>query len=326
MANQNAVKIPQFKEVPKSFSGFSKLLEIKNEDYHAGVILTSLEEVEAAFRVFNGEMNADSSAKATRDVLERDVLRSQGPVGFMILKQAEEKLAEKQEGIVGNIIKEAEERLAKVNSYKQSFDYDAMGSNFFKTNVGIEKIDDKFLLELYASYVGNKPEEELAAKLGKKQALRNSKAILKIGIVDDYWVNIDLEELLKDTGISKQAIYDLAYSADADNSGFGREREALFEYNGKEFRLRLQVNCSSFIDVKIGHKWGFKKVLSSDGARIIGPAWKSFNSENGEPKPVDIELGLFHSEKDYPKSLIDEQYCIAMIEARNYIAEKIKNN
>ena len=322
MARQSAVKIPEFKDVPESFSGFSKLLEVKNEDYHSGIILPSLEEVEIALRIFNGERSHDSAAMATQNQLEKDTLRHSGPVGFMILKQAEPKISESQEGIVDRTMKEAKKRLSGKFGYHDAFDYDAMGSNFFKTSVSIESVGDKFILGLNAAYVGKKPEDELAKAINYPQVLRRSEAILKMDIVDGWWFNVNLEEILKDTGMEKQTILDLASLADSGARCMGNEIKPMFEYKGKTFRMGININCHTYAEVRHGKKTEQKKFLTTEGTRIIGPAWKVFTSD-GEPKPVDIELGLFHSGEGNPETLIDRQYFLAMIEARNYIAEKI---
>ncbi len=320
-----STKLPEFREVPKSFSGFSKLLEIKNEDYRSGIILPSLEDVEIALRIFNGDRSAESAAMATQQNLEMDTLRHQGPVGFVILKQAEQKIAEGQEGIVDSIIKKAKKGINQKAEYHESFDYDAMGTNFFKTDVDIKKIGDKFLLSFNAAYVGKKPEDELAKSINAEQVLRNSKIILTMGIVDEWWLNADLEGLLRDTGILEQTRSELAVLADYEASMSGGISVPDFEYKGMKFSMGLDIKC--FSHAITGKNTREKKFLIIDKSRIIGPAWRSFRSENNEPQPVDIEIALYSlGESSHPEKLLDKQYCQAMIEARDYLSEKIAQN
>ncbi len=111
MQTKDHTKLPEFEEIPQSFSGFSKLIEITSSDYYSGIILPSLEDVEIALRIFNGERSPDSAAMATQQNLEMATLRHYGPVGFVMLKQAEPKMAEQNESIVDSIMKGAKKRI-----------------------------------------------------------------------------------------------------------------------------------------------------------------------------------------------------------------------
>ena len=93
--------------------------------------------------------------------------------------------------------KEACNELKSEGRFHRSFDYDAMGTNFFKTTVNSRQVDGEYILEITAAFVGNKPEENLAEKLGKERALIASSAIGKLSVVDDWWFNINLGDMFQ---------------------------------------------------------------------------------------------------------------------------------
>lgn len=83
----------------------------------------------------------------------------------------------KPDGLVTRLLQEAKETLQKRNQHHADYDYDGMGTPFFKTNVTIGKLSgakDMFAIGLWAAYVGDKPEIGLAEYLKVPRALYSS--------------------------------------------------------------------------------------------------------------------------------------------------------
>jgi len=80
------------------------------------------------------------------------------------------------------ILNPAQEQFKTWPVWHGSFDYDAMGTRFFKSSVTIRKTDDPegYLLELNAAYVGGQVEDELAQVLGLPQALTSESVTVEL--------------------------------------------------------------------------------------------------------------------------------------------------
>lgn len=81
-------------------------------------------------------------------------------------------MAGNRNNLVDKLLLEAGQSLEKRAEFEKSYDYDG-GDVFHKTSVTIKKLgdDDMYAIGLYASYVGDKPEEGLAQRLGVPRTL-----------------------------------------------------------------------------------------------------------------------------------------------------------
>src|SRR3989338_6698899 len=170
----------EYKSTPERFSGVSQIVDVERKDYSRGVILDSPEEFGQAIVVYNG--GSVPGARATQNNLTDAISEQHGGLGAGLILLAG---ARNSEGFTERLVEEAVSSLKSCGRFHRSFDYDAMGTNFFKTTIEGHKTGDKYILELCA-------EGELAEKLQKPMALVSSSARGRLSVVDDWWFNLNL--------------------------------------------------------------------------------------------------------------------------------------
>jgi len=321
---QKKVFVPEehFTEVPESFSGVSQIVDITSDNYRTGIILANMEELENALRVYNGDVVPES--KATADEQFRAMAQDHGPLGAGLFTLVSDKIRGERD-FVGNILSEAKSALQERGKYYREFDYDGMGSNFFKTCVEVERTGSIYVLNIIASSVGRKPEEKLAEQLGKPRALIHSDANIKMSIVDDWWFNIDLETLLKNVPISKKDVRKLA-----DSIGEGRwedKPELTFKYDGEKFQLGVEVDSSSYVRIRMpNEQTESKRFLVSRGSNVIGPAWDTYrNTEEAEPVLPVVTLNLRYPGERYTTvPVVDSGRMEHLKQARDSLAQRVQ--
>ena len=306
-----------FTEIPEHLSETSKIVDVKFEDYRRGIILANMKELETALRVYNGEVIPES--KATTHEAYKAAFQDHGPMGVGLFALASEKM--RKWDIVGKILKEAKPALQKEGFYRRSFEYDALGSNFFKTYIGIERVEDVYILSIKAAYVGSKPEEELAKYLKKPRALRYSEIGIKMSAVDERWFNIDLESLLKKLYIPmpKEDIRKLA-----EDIVEWDKPKLIFEYDGEKFQLDVEIDCTEYVRIETPKNGNpdDKEVLVSRGSNIIGLAW---DPEKAKPSlPVVILKLRYPSYKSYKSPIVDSERMERLQNVRDYLVQRVR--
>jgi hypothetical protein len=106
-------------------------------------------------------------AKATEQVTVDDIGKTHGTnggmaVGMFLLGGA---IVGGRSKLVENLLTEAKQRLKQQTEFRKSYDYDGIGTPFFKTSVDIKVLDreqDMYGIGLNAAYVGDEPEQGLA--------------------------------------------------------------------------------------------------------------------------------------------------------------------
>lgn len=110
-------------------------------------------------------------AKTTEQVTVDAIGKSHGSneglaVGMFLLCGA---MIGNRSKLVDELLKEAEEGLKTRTNFHKSYDYDGMGTAFFKTSIDIEVLDreqDMYGIGIHAAYVGDEPEQGLAEHFG----------------------------------------------------------------------------------------------------------------------------------------------------------------
>jgi hypothetical protein len=202
MIETQEIFIPEehFRDVPESFSTESQITGVESRVNTNGIILDNLKEVEHVLRIHNDERTVmPLSSLATTMGLVKDIHADAGPMGAGLVLLAGDTML-KGRDFVGTMMAEAKGNLATKGEYRRSYDYDAMGSNFLKTSVNIRRVEDKFVLNIGAAYVGNKSEAELAVLLGRPIALSSVNIDISMSVVDDWWYNLSLPKVLGDIG------------------------------------------------------------------------------------------------------------------------------
>jgi hypothetical protein len=140
-----------------------------------------------------------SGAKDTQDNLIGEVGRDSGGMGVGILLLATTKCAGESRH-VGEILAEAKATLARCDEYRKSYDYDGMGTPFFKTTVYIRVLDrdqDIYGLALNAAYVGDEPEIGLAEHLNIPRTILSSSVDVETEILTGNRFSFDFEAILR---------------------------------------------------------------------------------------------------------------------------------
>src|SRR3989344_687817 len=282
------------KTTPESFSEESKITDVETADYRSGIILDSPEEFAQALIVYNG-----------------------GSVGG----------ARNADGFTERLIQEALSELQSSGRFHRSFDYDAMGTNFFKTIVNGKQVGDKYVLKLNAAYVSSAPENKLAEKLSKPMALVSSSAKGRLSVVDGWWFNVNLEDVLADLPISKKQLKGLPeYIA---SGGFSGERpEMTFEHEGQKFSLDIGLDADRYLRPEGGEHGS--DYMQARGKNIVGGAWTTW-AENGNdrlaPKVVQpavvVSVSLPSERYSKPVAVTEDQMKVVQA-ARNYLADSIR--
>lgn len=150
--------------------------------------------VEAAFNDYNdGKI---SGSRATERQLVNDSSPNAG--AFMVLGLA---IATQQKGnFVTRLLEEAKSGVDEYGFWRDSYDYDALGTPFFKSTVEIirlDKQDDIYGISINAAHVGNEPEKNLAAYLDVERGISECIIVLDVApaSADDF--RFDFEPLLR---------------------------------------------------------------------------------------------------------------------------------
>jgi hypothetical protein len=310
------------KTTPESFSEESKITDVETADYTRGIILDSPEEFSQALIVYNG--GSVEGARATQNNLMDAVGDQGGGMGAALLLLGGAKNAD---GFTERLTQDALSELQSNGRFHRSFDYDAMGTNFFKTTVNGEQVGDKYVLELNAAYVGSAPENKLAETLSKPMALVSSSAKGRLSVVDGWWFNVNLEDVLQGLPISKKQLKGLPeYIA---SGGYSGERpEMTFEHEGQKFSLDIGLDADRYLRPEGGEHGS--DYMQARGKNIVGGAWTTW-AENGNdriaPKVVQpavtVSVSLPGERYSKPVAVTEEQMKVVQA-ARNYLADSIR--
>ena len=313
-----------FDKTPDSFSESSEIVGVERADYRRGIILNSPEEFAKALHVYNG--SSVQEARATQDSLMNELGNKGDGMGAVMLLHGGAEIAR---GFIERLTQDALDSLKSKGRFHRSFDYDAIGTNFLKTTVEGRKIGDIYTLELCAAYVGTQPEDELAQKLGKQQALVRSSVEGRLRIVDDWWFNLNLEDILDMLPIPAKQLKNPSeiamYFASGGYRGLAPDFE--FEHEGQRFALSVGLDAVEYLRPE-GKEHG-SKYMQARGNNIVGGAWTIYD-ETGSKKIAprvaapSIVLSVSNpGERGSRLPATTKENMSAIERARDYLAEII---
>lgn len=315
----------QCKTTPESFSGESEIERVDRRDYRQGVILDSPEEFGQAIVVYDG--GSVQGARATQNNLMDAIGNQFGEMGTGLLLFSGAKNAE---GFTERLINEAVSSLQKKGRFHKSFDYDAMGTNFFKTTIEGNKVGDKYVLGLCAAYVGREPEGKLAETIGKPMALVSSNAEGRLSVVDDWWFNLNLEDAVKSLPLPNEALKNVnKWAQYFASGGFDEAPKFEFEHESRKFSLLVGLNTDNYLRPE-GGEYG-SEYMQARGKSIVGGAWTTWaENRNDKCEPRIVKPSLVYSVslsgEGFPKtSAVTSEEMEAVQGARNYIADLIES-
>lgn len=173
-----------------------KVLEISVESHRGLIPIQGWANVEKALTLYASGKTQGSGD--TRKQLFDDVGDSGGGMASAMLLLAESKLD--PDRLTKNLLKEASDALKTRDAWSYGFDYDGMGTAFFKTTVRIERLDraeEVYGLGLNAAYVGTKPEIELAKNLGLTQALYRASVVVTVERAGENSFSFDFDSVMQ---------------------------------------------------------------------------------------------------------------------------------
>jgi len=309
------------KTAPEIFSQESVIVGVEKEDYKSGIILDNANEFAAALRIYSG---AGGSARATRNA----IISEQEGIAAVFMLFAEAVSGDISDPFTERLIEEGLSELETKGSFSKSFDYDAYGTNFFKTNVNGRKVDEKYVLELYSGHAGSKIEEELAKSIGKPLALVRSTAMGRLNIVDDWWFNVNLEEALAGLPISRRQLKSLPKYL-TSNRDAGKNPEITFKHEGQKLAVSIFLDAEPYLRPEGGNLDSHYKQLR--GKHIVGGAWATWEgSRKIAPKATQPAIGVSVSlpkAEWYSRSppAVTEERMKLFHSARDYLAGLLKH-
>lgn len=141
-------------------------------EYRSGIPLSGFDSVAAALHTFAS--GRSRGGRATQKDLEDNLSRDHGAMGLGLYLLSTARID--RSGFVNDMLQEAEPAVkGERGRWERHYDYDAMGTSFFKSTVEITRLsdqDDGYLLGLNAAYVGKQVEDGLAETLGVEQGLQ----------------------------------------------------------------------------------------------------------------------------------------------------------
>ncbi len=316
------------KTTPERFNAESKIRDVETADQRRGIILDNPKEFVQALIVYGG--GSVEGARATQNNL-MDAVGDKGngmEVGLILLGGAMNAGPDALGfTFIDKLAQQAIQELKSNGRFHRSFDYDAMGTNFFKTDVDGKKVGDKYVLELCAAYVGSEPENKLAETINKPMALVSSSAKGRLSVVDGWWFNVNLEDVLAGLPISKKKLKGLPeYIASGGYSG--ERQEIIFKYERQKFSLDIGLDANKHLRPEGGESGS--DYMQTRGNNIVGGAWTTW-AENGNdriaPKVVQpavvVSVSLPGKKYSRPVAVTEEQMK-AVQSARDYLADSIR--
>ncbi len=146
-------------------------------EYPEGMLIRGWDKVENALR---GYGRVKGSEATTMELVGASMQES-GPLGAGLALAGIKHGMERGGGFIGNMLAEARAAIGKSGRWHRSYDYDAMGTPFFKTSLDITKGgNDLFTLKTCAAYVGDAPGLELAQAIGAPRVLKSATITLSL--------------------------------------------------------------------------------------------------------------------------------------------------
>jgi len=237
-----------------------------------------------------------SSSNATQNNLKDAIGQSEaGVVGLGLLAMATEKVASGNK-FVNDLLSQAKKALEKQDRWQKHFDYDGMGTSFFKTTVEFEVIDREkqiFALGINAAYVGDKPEEDLAKFLGISRAIRGTAVLAQTEPLAGNRFSFDFEAILRKldnvldtTKLTGKQVVEAILKTDRPTFSITDSTGQIVELSPARVRSRF-----GYVGEKKVDSW---KV---DGATISGELDESYE-HRGQKEPPSFRIRIYRRTAD----------------------------
>lgn len=304
----------EFSQTPENFSRESDILAIKSEDYKQGIILNTIEEVAYALSLYSWNDIRDSMKRHNLPI--NAIAESHGAIaaGAAILSRALT-----PDTVPKDLIDEMISSLKLEKTFHKSYDYDAFGTSFFKTSVWADLIGDKYVLHLSNGNYRDGPDARIADVIGKQVAIANTRAIIKYEIVDGWWFNINIDNVLQKLPLSKGQRDSIRnYLSDHYN----KRPEISFNHEGQSFSIdtSLDANC---LARPANESKTTQRYLQHRGSHIVGSAWDTWQDKLDMPaslKSPELMFIVYLTEDSSVRTpAITEKQMQSLQNARNHL-------
>lgn len=245
-------------------------------------------------------------ARATEQVTTDDIGRSHGSKGGLAvaLYNIGGAIVGGRGELVDNLLKEAEEVLKTRTRFNKSYDYDGMGTPFFKANVDIEVLDrelDMYSVSIYAAYVGDKPEQGLAKYFDIPRMLISCSVEVETFPLSGNRFEFDFEPVLR----KLDRVLD---TKDITGEQVVSSIMTMPKEGNRDFRI-LQIKDGFEVSIKTGriedrmdytHAREPRDTWSSKGSTFSGELARDWNNDDKNAKATPTFLIVVcHSQKNY---------------------------
>ncbi|MFC1596155.1 hypothetical protein ACFL4D_02600 [Candidatus Margulisiibacteriota bacterium] len=308
------IDILTVEEIPAHFTSKSQITRYVKAEHKNGLILDSPEEVVAALIAYSGESagtieaSCDDGEKGVKFCNHDDIFTyANAKYGLSFIKQ---------------LLTEALQELKSQGDFHRSFSHDAAGTKFNFTTVTGDRINGKYILTLQAQ---EETEKDYAAMLNKPMAMICATSRIELSVVDDWWYNINLEEILKGLSFTSKQLEEFTQHF-VSRSG-GQEPEMEFMHNNRKFVLKIRLDVTR--PYKKGEDMSY--FFQARGKSLVGGSWSTRNW-TGEPRvvPPAIEIDVTLPGEYYHKDCSDIPLAVteddmnSLIAARDYIESVLK--
>ncbi len=318
--------------MPESFTEVSRPLELHTSEHSGGVVLDTLDAVDAALRKFETGTLAGSE-KPTEKLFDETV-KEHGIMGLAVAMLGADANARNKPSLTSMIMEKARkaENDGSPRLFDGGFEYEALGTSFFKTSINITKCDEKYVLGINQAYVGNEVEAEVSTSMDTHAALYSAIVYVTYTNVDSLWFNIDLTPYAQ---IFETFNTTLEYNT--------LQPPPSFTYNGRIFEVSFKINSvGSNYDLKGGsdsHTRYTPLLVTKDMLMSGATEWGSRYYWDSADKQVTIPDGFVvagqpvlrmeirlpnNRNNSYGPIAVEQEDIDATIAARDALADKLK--
>ncbi len=212
------VYIPEKIKLPEDIS---KISESKLDVVEGGLVFDSLDEVlDVVEGVFRGSIKTENTGKLVESLEEHAIkYMRKDPNSFF-----------------ESMFSELRTSLLEKGYFEERFEGTILQFNFAE-GIKVEKVGDKYVLGFRGELLSGRVDREIAEKLNVERAYTFLGAEFGLQEVGDYFVALDVERMLKDTGIKNSLIRGISKRLAKENDFRGFP----FSFEGENYSLEFRI-------------------------------------------------------------------------------------
>jgi hypothetical protein len=163
----------------------------------SGIFFPTWDALAGAMKVYDSGRLPESYA--TEDNAISVAMENSVEAGFLVWEYLEAVKPSLNSFLNNQILDPAKKELKDRSMWHGSWDYNAMGTRFFKSSVTIKRVEDPegFILGINAAYIGSEGEEKLAQMLKLPRAVHSVTVYVELERGEDGMQKYDISEVLE---------------------------------------------------------------------------------------------------------------------------------